>query len=330
MQRLMRRKSDWLLLAYQAAVYGLFAVLFLVFRHAPPWGKVASYPVAALLTQKYESPLHYATHTPVFRAKIWNTVHRLSWFIFPLPAAVYRREHFHHHRYDNVGSDKTTTLDASGRRHVSVLTYVSRNIASTRGFWNGLEGPERREAALHVALCVALGAVLFSVDRFATLAFWLPVSWVIAPAMNALFCYLGHVPGNPHSKYLASTYVPVEGRWQRALCWLDFHNAAFHLTHHLFPGVHWSELERVQKAAEGEYRRRGSPRSLAFNSMILLNPLALVATVWRVNRARHAMRIESLPAAREREDRAHLRQMRSLTRAPARPPTETIHESHAP
>jgi beta-carotene hydroxylase len=330
MQHLLRRKSDWLLLAYQAAVYGLFALLFLVFRNAPLWCKLALYPVAALLTQKYESPLHYATHAPVFRAKIGNTVHRLSWFIFPLPAVLYRREHFHHHRHDNLGPDKTTTVDASGRRHVSVLVYVCRNIASTRGFWNRLDRAEQREAALHVALCVALAAILFSIDPVTTLVFWLPVSWVIAPAMNALFCYFGHVPGNPHSKYLASTYAPVERPWQRALCWLDFHNAAFHLTHHLFPGVHWSELERVQKALEGEYQRRGSPRSLAFNSMILLNPLALLATVWRVNRARDATPIASLPPARVREDLAHLRRMRSMTRARTRTPAETVLDSRAP
>jgi hypothetical protein len=50
--------------------------------------------------------------------------------------------------------------------------------------------------------------------------------------------------------------------------------------------VHWSELHRAQKKMEPEYRRHGSPRSLAFNSMILLNPFALVASIWRVNRAR--------------------------------------------
>ena len=299
MQHLLRRKSDWLLLAYQAGVYALFAALFLSFRHAPLWFKVASYPIAALLTQKYESPLHYATHLPLFRKKHLNTLHRLSWCIFPLPAVLYRREHLHHHRHNNLGRDQTTTLDASRTRHVSVFTYVRRNVASTGGFWGALSASERREAAVHLGLWTALAAALFAFDRTTTLAFWLPVSWLIAPAMNALFCYFGHVPGNPYSKYHASTYAPVESRWHRALCWLDFHNSAYHLTHHLLPSVHWSELGTTQKGLESEYRRRGSPRSLAFNSMILLNPLALVATVWRVNRARDSTPVESPTLCRE-------------------------------
>jgi beta-carotene hydroxylase len=317
MRHLLRRKNDWLLIAYQAAVYGLFATLFLTFRHGPLWFKVVAYPIAALLTQKYESPLHYATHLPLFRKKYLNTIHRLSWCIFPLPAVMYRREHFHHHRHNNLGRDQTTTLDASRERHVSVLAYVWRNVASTRGFWNALNGSERREAALHLGLCVALEIGLCLFDRTTTLVFWLPVSWLIAPAMNALFCYFGHVPGNPYSRYLASTYVPVTSRWQRLLCWLDFHNSAYHLTHHLFPGVHWSDLGHVQKDLEPEYQRRGSPRSLAFNSMIVLNPFALFSTIWRVNRARDSTRIESQTPSREREGLGVVRAMSRARRESA-------------
>ena len=288
MPHLLRRKSDWLLLAYQTSVYALLAALFVAFSRGPLWVKVVSYPVAALLTQKYESCLHYAVHAPVFRKKFMNAVHRLSWFVLPLPVVLYRREHFHHHRYNNLAHDQTTTLDESGTRHVSVLTYVRRNIASTRDFYSLLSHSERSEAALHLALCLTLLIALCVAAPVAGLLFWLPVSWIGAPAMNALFCYFGHVPGDPYDKYRASTYVPVEHWWQRALCWLDFHNSAYHLTHHLFPSVHWSELHKLQKQMEPEYEQHHSPRSLAFNSMILLNPFALVATIWRVNKARDA------------------------------------------
>jgi fatty acid desaturase len=321
----LRRKSDWLLLAYQTSVYALLAALFIAFSRGPLWVKVASYPIAALLTQKYESCLHYAVHAPVFRKKVWNGLHRLSWCVFPLPVVLYRREHFHHHRYNNLSHDQTTTLDESGARHVSVLTYVRRNVASTRDFYALLTRSERREAALHLVLCVALQVGLCLFDRSTGALFWLPVAWVGAPAMNALFCYFGHVPGNPYNKYRASTYVPVDHWWQRALSWLDFHNSAYHLTHHLFPSVHWSELDRLQKKMEPEYTRHRSPRSLAFNSMILLNPFALFATIWRVNRARDTTSIAppALP-----EDRGGKRTARE--RVPTGDWAKGARESFAP
>jgi fatty acid desaturase len=305
----LRRKSDWLLLAYQASVYSLLAGLFVAFSRGPLWVKVVSYPIAALLTQKYESCLHYAVHAPVFRKKFLNALHRLSWFVFPLPVVLYRREHFHHHRFNNLSHDQTTTLDDSGSKHVSVFTYVARNISSTRDFYVLLNASERREALVHIGLCIALEAALCFFDRAAGLAFWLPVSWLGVPAMNALFCYFGHVPGNPYNKFRASTYVPVHHWWQRALTWLDFHNSAYHLTHHLFPSVHWSELESLQKRMEPEYAKHRSPRSLAFNSMILLNPFALFTTIWHVNRKRNAVSIAPPPSPVELSGKVGVRDL---------------------
>ncbi|HEY3595529.1 MAG TPA: fatty acid desaturase, partial [Polyangiaceae bacterium] len=271
-----------------------------------------------LLTQKYESCLHYAVHTPVFQKKLMNGLHRLTWSVFPLPVVLYRREHFHHHRYNNLSHDQTTTLDASGTKHVSVFRYVARNISSTRDFYALLSRAERREAIVHVALCVALEVALCLFHRSAGLLFWLPVSWLGAPAMNALFCYFGHVPGNPYNKFRASTYVPVLHRWQRALSWLDFHNSAYHLTHHLFPSVHWSELHSLQKRMEPEYARQNSPRSMSFNSMILLNPFALFSTIWRVNRARDMVPITMPPSPQELGGKRNARDARGDWPAPVR------------
>jgi hypothetical protein len=71
--------------------------------------------------------------------------------------------------------------------------------------------------------------------------------------------------------------------------------------------VHWSELDKLQKKMEPEYARHRSPRSLAFNSMILLNPFALFTTIWRVNKARDATSIAPPPMG---EDKSAVRAKR--------------------
>ena len=279
-----RRKEDMLLLLYQGAVYGAFAGLFFAFPRSPLWVQVLLFPVGLLLTQKLESPLHYSIHTPVFWSKWLNRVHRLSWFIQPFPTVLYRREHFIHHRYDNTDQDETSSLNRAGDGHVSVWQYVGGGFVFSLGeIYQRTTRPERYECLVFFVLVLGFQYALFLIDPFTTLVFWLPLMWIGSSAMNALYCYLGHVPGNPNDPYLAATYFPVRTRWHRVLNWLDFHNMAFHLTHHLYPKTHWADLYRVQAGLLDEFVRRGSPKTLAFNSSILLNPFMLPIMVWRVH-----------------------------------------------
>jgi fatty acid desaturase len=304
--RLLRRQTDRWLLAYQAAVYALFAGLVVAFPRVGLPGQMGIYFVALMLTQKYESPLHYSTHTPLFNAPWLNRLHRISWCVLSLPAVLYRREHFHHHRHNNRPTDRTSTLTSSGTAHCSVISYALRATWTPFGFFGELTTAEKRECAAHWLLCALLHAAVFAYDARTCILFWVPVVWILAPLANALFCYLGHVPGTPYDKGRSATYFPVHTRWHRFLSWVDFHNAAFHLTHHLKPSLHWSQLGSAQSAREREYEERGSPRSLAFNSMILCNPIALLMAIWRANAARadiavlpHARRItESAPVIR--------------------------------
>jgi fatty acid desaturase len=52
--------------------------------------------------------------------------------------------------------------------------------------------------------------------------------------------------------------------------------AATHLTHHLFPQVHWIHIRRLQRRLRRLYLRHEAPHSLIVNSMLLGNPLALL------------------------------------------------------
>ena len=282
-----RRKEDVQLLLYQGLVLAAFAGLFIAFPRVPVWGQVLLFGVGLLLTQKLESPLHYSVHTPVFWSKGLNYLHRLSWCIQPFPTVLYRREHFHHHRYDNRNEDETSTLNRAGDGHVGVWRYVVEGVAAAwgRDVYREMTRPEMYESLVFIVLVLGFQFALFLIDPFTTLVFWLPLMWIGSTGMNALYCYLGHVPGNPNDPYLAATYFPIRTRWHRILNWLDFHNVGVHLTHHLYPKTHWADLWRVQAKLLDEFSRRGSPRTLAFNSTILLNPFALPIMIWRAHRA---------------------------------------------
>jgi fatty acid desaturase len=292
---ILRRPEDRILLAHQIATYALYAVLFVLFAQVPWWGKALCFFVGAMLAQRYEGGLHYSTHTPIFRSKRLNHLHRLSWSLFPLPAILYRAEHFHHHRYNNKLEDLTTTLDPTGKSHVTVWEYALSSLVDRKfkQFYSRLSPRERRECLLGFGLYVALTATLCALDPFTGLVFWLPLTAIVAPLIMDVHCYLDHVPGNPYDEFHLATYFNVRTRWHRFCSLVDLNNSAYHLTHHRFPGVHWSELPRVQAEWLDEYQQRGSPESFAFGKTMMLNPIAFFWIVWRANAARHDMQIDA-------------------------------------
>jgi fatty acid desaturase len=161
-------------------------------------------------------------------------------------------------------------------------------------FYVQLAPRQQRECQLGFALFVALEATMCLLDPLAGLLFWIPMTCVVAPVVMDLHCYTDHVPGNPYDAFHCATYFDVRTRWHRLCSLLDLHNAAYHLTHHRFPRVHWSDLPRVQAAWLDEYKRHNSPVSVGFGSGLLLNPLAFLWSLWRVNATRSSISIRPI------------------------------------
>lgn len=297
--RLLRHPKDHWLLLYQGAVYALLIGIFFVFSSAPGWLQVCLFWIGSVLAGRNEAVLHWAVHSPVFRSKRLNKLHRLCFSVVPLPAVLYRSQHLMHHRYDNGYGDDTSTLLPSRAVHREVFTYLLANLVQP-GFlpiYRELSANDRRECRRSFALTLALTVVFYLIDPYATLVYWIPVTYVMSFLILLLANYTDHVPGDPGDQYLLATYAELRSPYEWFISVMDMHNSAYHLTHHRLPKIHWAELGRVHEACIPEYKAHGSPVSLAVNSTHLFNPFAFALMLYQVQRRRNTIAVTSAPGS---------------------------------
>ena len=285
---IIRRKGDLFLLGYLIAIYAVLFGFFFMFGHAPLWGQAFMFWIGSILAGRIEAILHWSTHHPVFHSARLNTLHRLFYCVIPAPAIWYRHVHFHHHRFDNSEADLTSTLGPSGKAHRGLFPYLRLSLEHPNyiPFLKAMERKQRLECAVSFGLTFLITFILFFVDTYATLVFWIPVTYVSSALIVALYNYTDHVPGNPGDGFHYATYVELLTPYQRLLSFIDLHNISTHLTHHQFPNVYWNDLPKKQAERVEQYKAHGSPVSLAHNSGILFNPLAFLLMIYWVQRKR--------------------------------------------
>ena len=304
-----RRKEDWFLLFYQGLIFAVYLAFFYYFSSVPWWGRISMFYVAAILTTRFEGVMHWSIHSPIFRSNRFNYLHRLTFAFIPPPAIFYRHEHLHHHLYDNIAEDHTTTLAENATEHQRVGEYTTGSMLTPAHFlyfWRQMTSGERHECLLSFGLTWSLAAVLFYFDPYATIFFWIPVTWVLSFMVIGLYNYFDHVPGNPYDEFKLATYRPVETRWEKVLALLDLHNDSYHLTHHRYPSMHWTDIPKLHREWLGEYKRYGSPVT-ALSDDDFFNPVAFVHSVWEVRRRRQEVAItRDTPTPRNPASRRNL------------------------
>lgn len=73
---------------------------------------------------------------------------------------------------------------------------------------------------------------------------------------------------------------------ERLISFVNHQTAATHLTHHLFPQVHWIHMPRLQRRMRKLYTRYDAPSSMVVNTTLLGNPLALLRVLGSLKRLR--------------------------------------------
>lgn len=284
----LRRREDRWLLGYQICLYLLFAGIFVLFSRVSVVWQIALWWIGAVLTMRYEGLLHWCVHTPIFRTKRLNKLHRLSFCVIPPPVVFYRIEHFNHHQLENAASDPSTTLAESGRSHYGIFRYMLEGLTRPGffPFYRRMSPSERRECILSLGLTLALAIGLFMIDAYATLIFWIPVTWIASFPLVALLNYVDHVPGDPGEAFRYATYAETRTPYQRLLSLIDLHNFTYHLSHHRFPQVHWADLGDLHAASLDDYKRNGSPVTYGLNSSLVFNPVAFLTMIYRLQRDR--------------------------------------------
>jgi|HubBroStandDraft_3_1064219.scaffolds.fasta_scaffold00663_6 fatty acid desaturase len=241
--------------------------------------------------------IHYFNHWPPF-ARAWpNAALRAAGIlVFTSPLEV-RYHHWEHHRYNDPDDDPQETLariqTAPGiAGWWALVRYLGREVA--RSAWGYLPLSPlppyitvlRRTKPAHYWEIVATRwavpawiAALLALRWRETLFLLLPASLVVSLLASFLMNLTDHAPSDLRHPFRQATYLEPRRLASRLFSLVNHHTAATHLTHHLFPQVHFLHVRRLQRRLRPLYERYRSPHSLIVNSMLLGNPLALLGVL---------------------------------------------------
>jgi fatty acid desaturase len=271
------RRANWLLLTeYFAAIALTYAVIY-----AAPWPLLVLIIIPWTIgsSMLLDCIVHYLNHWPPFRGARANAVWHLAGALVFYNAVEIRHFHFQHHR--QLEADANAQFDWRG-----LLIEWGRYIAS---LWKPF-APEvldlRRtrpgdfaEIAINRAASIVLLVALVIAAPARTLLVFVPAMFVIAPFCSLLMNITDHSPGDPGHPFHQATWLEPATRGERLASAVNLYTAATHLTHHLFPQVHWVHIRELQRELAPIYERHAAPRSRIINSTLLGNPLRLFLLV---------------------------------------------------
>lgn len=280
------------LLAHILITYGI------VYFVQPVWLKIALLvPYALFSTFCIDSIIHNLNHWPAFREPGLNAAIRAHFIPLFCNALEIWHNHKEHHFSRDAGkpTDTRDILDSPRFAGARIYLFVARQTwLSLKGAmpWSALPDVQHKVpardkiemVAIRAAHLLWLGALLWF-DWADTLFFLVPCLLIASRIGSEVINLTDHIPGDWNAPFLQATWLEPANGWQRFLVRVNRATASTHLTHHLFPSVHWAHLDRLQSALAPIYRRQNAPVSLFVNSIILGNWFAVVRVLRDVERA---------------------------------------------
>lgn len=285
---------------------GLIAVTYGIVFAPMPWGlKIALLiPWSLYSSLAMDVAVHYFNHWPPFRREGLNILLRaLGILVFFSPLEV-RYHHWQHHRYNDPFDDPQTALqaiaDKPGWRSWAALgRYLGLETArSVWGFFPWSEIPPyirslKTSKPAHwreIAITRWAGPcwlVVLLILRPAETAFLLiPATLLVAPLGSFIMNLTDHAPSDLTHPFRQATWLEPRTRMERLISFVNHQTAATHLTHHLFPQVHWIHMPRLQRRMRKLYTRYDAPPSMVVNTTLLGNPLALLRVLGSLKKLR--------------------------------------------
>lgn len=248
--------------------------------------------------------VHYFNHWPPFRREGLNVALRaLGVLVFFSPLEV-RYHHWQHHRYNDPFDDPQTALQEIARRPgwrswAALGRYLGKEtLRSVWGFLPWSEMPPyiralRDTRPAHWREIVATRwagpcwlVALLVWRPLETALLLVPATLLVAPLASFIMNLTDHAPSDLAHPFRQATWLEPRTRMERLISFVNHQTAATHLTHHLFPQVHWVHMRRLQRRMGRLYQRYGAPRSMVVNSALLGNPLALARVLGGLKRVR--------------------------------------------
>jgi fatty acid desaturase len=300
------RADAWLVVEWVA----LIAATYLLVYGPLPWAAkaVLLLPWAIYSSLALDVAIHYLNHWPPFSRTWPNVVVRgLGVLLLTSPLEV-RYHHWEHHRYSDPDDDPQITLArirggglrgwlALGRflfTEVGSSAWGYLPLSSLPPYILALRQTKPAEYWEIVATRWALPVVILTLLLLRwqeTLFLFLPATLVVALFASLLMNLTDHAPSDLRHPFRQATYLEPRSGLEHLFSLVNHHTAATHLTHHLFPQVHWIHVRRLQRRLLHLYARHDAPQSMIVNSMLVGNPVALL-------RVLAALRHEPGPAGR--------------------------------
>jgi fatty acid desaturase len=241
---------------------------------------------------------HYANHWPLFRSAAANLLWRASGVLVFFNPLEIRAIHSDHHRaYSRPDNDERVFgPEQRGQSFARYLFFESLDGLRVLVPWRALAAPVVAVAArrpdhlreIRAIRAAFLGwfALLVAVDWRDTLLYFVPFVLLVGSFASLVMNLTDHIPGDSHHPFRFATYLDPATRSEEVFSAINHQTCATHLTHHLFPRVHWIHLRALQERLLPVYRRNGAPRSLIVNSALVGNPIGLTRVLLELSRRR--------------------------------------------
>lgn len=239
-----------------------------------PWPVYALYLGTLVLNaDRVLLMLHVAVHRPLFKAAFWPLEGILHLGLGPLfgatPGSFYAHHVAMHHAEENMGDDLSSTLAYERDNALHWLAYAMKFqvvglVSVARYFWRTGKLRTLRGLLVGEATHWIVAALLFAYNPLAALLIVIgPVFVVRFMLMAGNFAQHAFIdPAAPASAF-KNSYNLVDTR-HNTRCYND----GYHVVHHLFPGMHWSEMPAWFEAHRHEYAARGAISFAGFGDYI--------------------------------------------------------------
>jgi len=272
----------------------------LVYRLEPLWLKVALLlPWSLYCALSTDNVIHYMNHWPLVRWEPLNVFIRVLHAPLLLNPLEIRYIHWEHHKYNDVEIDQDTWMSQISARSpsagFSVFLYaLTQVLGSLRSWFPGstlspcLQRLKRSRPGHYAEIVAARWAnllvllLLTAWRPFETLCFFVPAVGVVPLLASLLMNLTDHLPSILSHPFRQATYLEPKTWQERFLAAVNRHSAATHLTHHLFPQVHWTQLRALQRELLPLYERHQAPRSWLSSTVLLGNWFEFFRLYWRL------------------------------------------------
>jgi len=294
-----RRRQRLAAAALLAELLANIAVTYaLVYAPLPWWLKaILLAPWSIYSALSLDNVIHYLNHWPLGRRDWINLLVRALHVPLLLTPLEIHYHHWQHHK--NIASEGDVADDIRAlawRGALPGLAMARFAIAYVaRGFRDGapwaplpdyIVALRATRPAHYAEIRAVRWAGLFwlvgllLLDPRDTFIFFVPAVVIMPPFASLLMNLTDHIPSVLSHPFRQATHFEPRTRAERFLSALNRHTAATHLTHHLFPHVHWAHLAPLQRDLGPIYARHQAPRSLILNTALIGNWFAFLR-VWR-------------------------------------------------